>query len=107
MGRTFAMVLAVLVWAGVAFGPVVSLGAPGDAIAIRGVVQGERSGGIVVRADDGEVYFADLTRAAGRGGLETGDTVKVVGHEGRRPGEIIAAFVEPAARAGQQAARDR
>ena len=100
MKRTLVLTSTVLAWAGI-LGAGSASAAPGDAITVTGTVQQERADGLVVRGADGATYFADLRRASGREDFDIGEPVRVVGHEGRRPGEIIVSFVEPAARAGR------
>lgn len=99
--RTFVLTSAVLAFAGISLGAGAASAAPGDPIAVTGTVQQERADTLVLRGSDGGTYIADLRRASGRQDFEIGEPVKVVGHEGRRPGEIVVAFVEPAARAGR------
>ena len=101
MKRTLVLTSAVLAWAGISLGAGLASAAPGDAIAVTGTVQQERADGLVLRGADGATYFADLRRASGREDFNIGEAVRVVGHEGRRPGEIIVSSVEPAARAGR------
>jgi hypothetical protein len=99
--RTLVLTSTVLAWAGISLGASSASAAPGDAITVTGTVQQERADGLVVRGADGATYFADLRRASGREDFDIGEPVRLVGHEGRRPGEIIVSFVEPAARAGR------
>ena len=103
MKRTVVLTSAVLAWAGISLGAGSASAAPGDAITVTGTVQQERGDRLVVRGADGVTYVADLRRATGREDFDIGEPVRVVGHEGRRPGEIIVSFVEPAGRAGRTA----
>ena len=104
MKRVFVLASAVLAWT--VFGSGAASAAPGDSITVTGTVQQERSGTIVVRTDNGAMYLADLSRATARGDFRVGEPVRVVGHEGRRPGEIIAAFVEPVGRGARTSSAD-
>ena len=86
--------------AAVILGAGVAAAAPGDLMSVSGTLQQERNGRVVMRSDDGRVYFADLSRA-GSSARRFGEPVVVVGREGQRPEEIQVTRVQPAARRGQ------
>ena len=74
---------------------------PGSAGVIVGVsarVEGQEGGG-----DEVDVTVVGLDAAGDQEWAGSRHGIANVGHEGRRPGEIIAAFVQPAARAGRRA----
>jgi hypothetical protein len=80
--------------------PGVAAAAPGDFVTITGTVQSERDGVLVVRADDGATYFADLRGATRGRPFRIGDRVSIAGYEGRRPDEINVATLDAAAGPG-------
>ena len=80
--------------AAVILGAGVAAAGPGDLISVSGTLQQERNGRVVMRSDDGRVYFADLSRAGGTA-RRFGEPVVVVGREGQRPEEIQVTRVQP------------
>src|SRR5262252_3996622 len=89
--KSFAMTLILSVLAAPA------LGAPGDPRLIQGTLEwpAALSGGepfIVLRGDDGRVYYADVVAAQRRvqGTLSADSKITILGLEGTRPYEILA-----------------
>jgi hypothetical protein len=78
-------------------GPALAAPGPGDPRLIQGTLEwpAALSGDepfIVVRGDDGRVYYADLVSAQRRvqGALSAGSKITILGLEGTRPHEILA-----------------
>src|SRR2546428_51972 len=75
---------------------------PGDAVAVRGILAWPailaNEPFLVVRADNGRFYYADVTTAERRGtaALRAGNRVAIVGTEGARPHELTATALGPA-----------
>ncbi len=88
--------------AAVILGARVAAAAPGDLMSVSGTLQQERNGRVVMRSDDGRVYFADLSRA-GSTARRFNEPVVVVGREGQRPEEIQVTRVQPGPGRGQAA----
>jgi len=78
---------------------------PGDAVAVRGILAWPailaNEPFLVVRADNGRFYYADVTAAERRGtaALRAGNRVAIVGTEGARPHELTAMALGPDAAA--------
>ena len=77
--------------------PAVTHAKPGDPRVVQGtLVWSPGSAGepfVVVRADDGKYYVADLSAAQSRGNINVGDRISVVGVEGARPFEVATAVI--------------
>jgi hypothetical protein len=75
--------------------------APGDPRAVKGTLEWPASLGsapfIVLRADDGTAYYADIASAQrrGTGTVASGERLSVIGIEGAHPFEISAVAVGP------------
>ena len=91
MALTRAVVIAV------AIVPAITHATPGDPRVVRGtLVWSPGAAGepfVVVRADDGKYYVADLSAAQSRGTINVGDRISVVGVEGVRPFEVATAVI--------------
>ncbi len=87
-----ALTLAVLIALAVVIAPAITHANPGDPRVVRGaLVWSPGAAGepfVVVRADDGKYYVADLSAAQSRGTINVGDRISVVGVEGVRPFEV-------------------
>jgi hypothetical protein len=76
-----------------------ALAAPGDPRVVQGTLEWPRNATaepfVVVRGDDGNLYYADLASAQRRtpGPLTAGARVTVVGVEGNRPYEVAAMVI--------------
>src|SRR5262249_47249056 len=68
--------------------------------------QSERNGVLIVRADNGATYFAELRGATGGPPFRNGDRVSIGGYEGRRPDEINVATLDAGAGPGAVASGD-
>jgi hypothetical protein len=93
MNRLLVAFVLVVVFAGVAHA------APGDPRVLQGVLEWPRSFStepfVVIRGEDGHLYYADLGSAQRRapGALTAGSRVTVVGIEGNRPYEVAAMVI--------------
>jgi hypothetical protein len=92
-----ARTLAVLAAFGVLIVPVIAGASPGDSRVIQGTLVWSPGGTgepfVVVRADDGKYYIADLSAAQSRGAINVGTRISVVGVEGVRPFEVTASII--------------
>jgi hypothetical protein len=74
-----------------------ALALPGDPLALQGALEWPAVLGaerfIVVKADDGSFYYADIAGAQRRGPLKAGDRMSLIGVEGARPYEVAAVVV--------------
>jgi len=74
---------------------------PGDAVAVRGTLAWPailaNEPFVVVRADDGRFYYADVTAAQRRGtvALQAGSRIALFGAEGARPHELTVTALGP------------
>jgi hypothetical protein len=77
--------------------PAMTHAKPGDPRVVQGtLVWSPGAAGepfVVVRADDGKYYVADLSAAQSRGTINVGDRLSVVGVEGVRPFEVATAVI--------------
>lgn len=95
MKRSLVVLVLVALSAGAA------LAAPGDPRVVQGTLEWpgnvKAEPFVVVRADDGALYYADLGSAQRRapGALTAGSRVTVVGVEGNRPYEVAAMMIGP------------
>jgi hypothetical protein len=93
MNRLLVAVVLVVVFAGVA------QAAPGDPRVLQGVLEWPGSFStepfVVIRGEDGHLYYADLGSAQRRapGALTAGSRVTVLGIEGNRPYEVAAMVI--------------
>jgi hypothetical protein len=73
------------------------LGAPGDPRLIQGTLEWPQTLGqqpfVVVRSDDGVLYYANVSAAERRGSASAGAQIAVLGVEGTHPNEVLAMLV--------------
>ena len=90
--------LAVLTFA--AFLPALALAGPNDFRVVSGTLLhpaklGSGAAVVVLKSDEGAVYYADLRAVSGIPTLERGAQMTVVGFEGSRPDQLAAQVIYP------------
>ena len=73
------------------------LGAPGDPRLIQGTLEWPQNLSqqpfVVVRSDDGALYYANVSAAERRGSASAGARLAILGVEGTHPNEVVAMLV--------------
>jgi hypothetical protein len=72
----------------------VAVASPGDSVTVRGTVLNRSSDLIVIKGDNGSIYYVDARRASGSRQFAPGTAINVAGHEGSRKDEILATVVD-------------
>ena len=92
-----ALTRAVLIALGLAGVSAIAHANPGDPRVVQGTLVWSPGAAaepfVIVRADDGKYYVADLSAAQARGNINVGDRISVVGVEGARPFEVATAVI--------------
>ena len=92
-----ALTRAVVITFALAIVPAITHANPGDRRVVQGTLVWSPGAAaepfVIVRANDGKYYVADLSAAQSRGNINVGDRISVVGVEGARPFEVATAVI--------------